>query len=259
MRSYFRLFCLLALSAIAACNPAGLTVQGTGVSSGRPDFSLQAPEGFQYIAAGVLTASVPSEVAIRPPARVSFALFSGSALSSAPLLHILTAELPTPAWRFALESSKEPEDLDFSKETRDGRFLTLRTRAIRAQGDWFAELAGRNGMQPAELMLARRVSFTPTDRTRVVLEYREPLPACMVEFTETLGTRLRVAPPLPRECRSALEAFNRRADAALVLQKNTNAPAAPLPGFITPDFLPDMAMLCGTAEPVERDDPSYRP
>ena len=259
MHRFIPPICLLVVLLVASCKPSGLALHEGGVSAGRPAFSLAVPAGFQALAGGATTASVPADFPLRPSAQVSYALFAGGAENPNALLHVMTVTLPSPAWRFAMESDKESDDIGFAKEKRDGRFLTLRTRVLLADNDWFCALATQNGRKPAGLMLARRLSFTPDIHTRVVMEYREPAPACVDEYTAgaIVAGRLPMRGPISGECGRAIDAFAKRADALLLVGNPTDSPRTPAPKGSLPAFAPDLGVLCGTAENVERDDPDY--
>ncbi len=252
--------CLLAFLLFAGCKSAGLTPHEGGVSAGRPDFNLRVPPGFRLLAAGNDSAGVPADISAGPQSRFSYSQYVGGPESPGALLHVLVADLPAPAWRFAEESERAPQDFDFSKEKRGGRFLTLRTRILGCEDDWFCALAAQNNGKSAQVMLARRISFTPDIHTRVVLEYRETAPACLraLAAEAPAGNILWVEHPAGRPCAEDLDAFTRRADAALVLGAPENSAPAAVPVFTPPAFEPDMELLCGTAEHVDRDDPDYR-
>ncbi len=261
MRRVF-LPCLLAMLLLAACGSGGLSAREGSVSSGRFDFSLSTPAGFHLLAEGTSGATVPADVSIGPLGRSSYALYAGGPEAPGALLHILVTDLPTPGWRFALESEKEPEDIDFSKEKLDGRFVTRRTRLVVGQGDWFAALAAQNGGEATPLLLARRLSFTPLVQTRVVLEYREPAPACLRAAASQATAGNDASPDgrmFGRSCAEDIAAFTKRADTLLTLNRGGEKTR---PGtartVVPPNFTPDMRALCGTAEAVERDDPDYR-
>ena len=253
---------LFAVLLLTACGSGGLSAREGSVSSGRFDFSMSVPSGFHLLAEGTGGATVPADIPIGPMGRTSYALYAGGPEATGALLHILVTDLPTPGWRFALESEKEPEDIDFSKEKRDGRFVTRRTRLIIGEKDWFAALAAKNGGEAAPFLLTRRLSFTPLVQTRVVLEYREPAPACLRAAASQAPAGDDALPDgrtLERSCAKDIAAFTKRADALLTLNRNgEKARPGGARTAVLPDFAPDMRALCGTAEAVERDDPDYR-
>lgn len=253
--------CLFAVLLLAACGSGGLSAREGSVSSDRFDFSLSVPSGFHLLAKGTGGATVPTDLPIGPMGRTSHALYAGGPEARGALLHILVTDLPTPGWRFALESEKEPEDIDFSKEKLDGRFITRRTRLVTGEGDWFVALAAINGGEAAPLLLARRLSFTPLVQTKVVLEYREPAPACLRAVTSRAqaGDDAPTGQTLERACAKDIAAFSKRADTLLTLNRAGEKTRPDVARTVTlPDFAPDMRALCGTAEAVERDDPDYR-
>ncbi len=259
MRHFFFLACLVMALCLPGCKTVEPRADDAGFASGRPSFGLQLPEGFSLIAAGRTTAEVPADIPLPPQGRLRYALYADEGTPKA-FVHVLVTELPTPAWRFALESSRDPEDLAFAKETRDGRFLTLRTRVVRAEGDWFCALAGINGQSSPGWLLARRVSFTPNIYTRVVLEYREPLPDCLLPEVADTPANARPRPDysaVRATCSRELDAFAKRADAALTLGDPMPLPEVAAGAAKTPEFAPNLRLLCGMAEHVEHDDPDY--
>jgi hypothetical protein len=215
--------------------------------------------------AGNFSAMVPSEVLLAPPnATFRFAVFGEG--ESGPLdrsVHVIASELPAPGWRWEKESLARTESLYYALVNAGGHRQVVQIFPVESSGDWFSDFWTLNGRTVPDFWLAKHWSSTPYDDIRMVAEYREAAPACMRErlaaYAESKKNRdyapLNGKALMPR-CEQDVEAFSRRADAAVTFGDAARAasPALSESGSATqaalPGGRPNMRKLVGVAELV---------
>ena len=205
---------------------------------------------------GSTTAQVPTDVVLKATGRFTYALFlDEKEQAPSAMVHALTVDLPLRGWRWEMETWARPESLAYAKRQEGGNYWTVQIMPVIAATDWFSELLQVNGRETPDFWLAKRWSSTPQEITRVVAEYREPAPACMQKrLREAASSADSNSFPLKgkelwRDCTEEVEAFSRRADAAVALDKADMVPGqALLPLQQRPSKAPDMGKLAGRAE-----------
>lgn len=253
----------------SACAPrqAGATHDSL-YTSGRADFTIRVAPPLSLAATGAFGASVASDVNITPWGRFRYAVFTDD--GTGPVrrhAHAAVCELNKLSWRWEKETWALPEAFFYAKEQRGGKYWTIQMLPVTAKKDWFSALWRENGRETPEYWIAKRWSSTPEDDIRIVAEYREPAPECMLERLREADAQPMGAPALKgktllRGCDGAVEAFSRRADAVFSLDvMNKTEPAG---GPVTtqtarPKNSPNMPKLMGRAELVDRGGDEYRP
>lgn len=263
------LFFALVLTALTT---AGCAPRQTGATSdslyasGRADFTIRVAPPLTLAATGSFTTAVASDVNVAPWGRFRYAAFTDS--DTGPVrrhAHAAICELNKYSWQWEKETWALPEAFYYSKEQRGGKYWTVQMMPVTAQKDWFSALWRENGRETPEFWIAKRWSSTPEDEIRIVAEYREPAPACMVErlreaAAQPMGTPSLKGKALLRNCDEAIDTFSRRADAVFALDKMTTASPTPTePLAARPKNAPNMPKLIGRAELVDRGGNDYRP
>lgn len=252
-------FALLTAGLVSGCTPRqkGAAAQGF-YASGRGAFSVGVNPPFSLASTGTRSGKVPSDVSPGPQATFTYALFADT--ESGPVgrhIHAIFSELQRESWRWEMETWARPESLSYTKQRAGGKNWTVQILPVTGRTDWFNALWRINGRDAPEFWLAKRWSARPEDEVRVVLEYREPAPACMRERLADADAAARTDRNAPllrgrelwRNCDEAIEAFSTRADAAVTLEGLGRFPETPLHMLTaSPDFSPDMGKLVGRAE-----------
>lgn len=267
---FVALFIIL-LMFCAGCAPRQTGATNNGFyASGLANCSIQVAPPLSLAATGAFSAPVVSDVNVRPGGSLRYAVFTDD--NDGPVLrhaHAAICELGQYAWRWEKETWALPEAVYYGKEQMGGKYWTVQILPISAQKDWFSALWRENGRQTPEFWIAKRWSSTPEDHIRIVAEYREAAPDCMLERLKEAGARPMGAPSLKgktllRDCAEALKDFSLRADAVFTLDRMNQpapAPAEALRGNLParPGAAPDMPRLFGRAEMIDRGGHDYRP
>ena len=266
-------FALLLLFFCGVCLASGCSPRQKGASpqgfyaSGRGAFSIGVTPPLALAATGVLSGRVPADVNIGPTATFTYGVFTDPGEGPvARHVHSIFSELPREKWRWEMETWARTESVSYTKQNAGGKYWTVQIMPVTGDRDWFSALWQANGRQTPDFWLAKRWSARPEDEVRIVVEYREPAPLCMREDLEDADRELRTnrnAPQLHgrdlrRGCEEALEAFSKRADAAVSLDGLAALPESPVQmAAARPDSKPDMGKLVGRAEYLESGDSSY--
>lgn len=261
-RLIFLISFALCAALLAGCTPRqkGAAEQGfyaTGIAA----FSVGVNPPLSLASSGTLSGTVPSDMNINPHAGFTYALFTdGDEGAISRHAHAIFSELERESWRWERESWAKTESIFYSKHSAGGKNWTVQIFPLTATGDWFSALWEQNGRAVPEFWLAKRWSARPEDEIRLVVEYREPAPACMLERLGEAETARRTdknAPmlrgrSLEANSHEALEAFSKRADAAIDLNGLARLPEKPLQRLTTrPDCSPNMGKLVGRAEYID--------
>ena len=263
------LFSLVVLMLLATlfpgCTPRqkGATAHGF-YASGLANFSISVSPPLTLAASGVLYANVPSDINLKPSASFTYAAFTDTTEGEVSRhVHTIFSELPQSVWRWEMETWSKPQSITYTKMRTGGKNWVVQIMPVTASTDWFSELWRQNERQTPEFWLAKRWSARPEEEMKVVAEYREPAPLCMQARLESdaRADKSLLVPhgrDLWRGCDEEIEAFSRRADQAVSLDRLLDTPEKPLlVGNAKPEFSPDMAALVGRAEHVERRGSDY--
>ncbi|MDR1946222.1 MAG: DUF4851 domain-containing protein [Desulfovibrio sp.] len=263
------LLCLCGLLAAACVQQQITRADSRGFYAGgrfRTQIAVSSP--LILAGAGYFTTAVPADVLLSPPsATFRFAAYGeGESGPLARAAHVIASELPSPGWRWERESMARTETLSYSQLSAGGRNWTVQIFPVLSVGDWFSRFWTEKGRTVPDFWLAEHWSATPDDDLRIVVEYREPAPACMREYLKAFvkSRENRDYAPLrgkeaARRCGRDVEEFSRRADAVVNLaglpQAEAQATSGTAPGTETalPDGRPDMRKLVGVAEIVRND------
>lgn len=259
----------LGLLCCPGCAPRQIgATQDALYASGRADFTIRVAPPLSLSATGAFNTSVASDVNIAPWGRFHYAVFTDS--DDGPVQHHAHAaicELNKLSWRWEKETWSLPEAFFYAKEKKGGKYWTIQMLPVSAKKDWFSALWRENGRETPEFWIAKRWSSTPEDEIRIVAEYREPAPECMLERLREAEAQPMGAPSLKgktllRNCDQAVEAFSRRADAVFALDTMNKTAPEGVPATTQtarPKNAPNMPKLIGRAELLDRGGDEYRP
>jgi hypothetical protein len=261
---------LLAVLTFAGCTPARQgALDNTFYASGIPNVRIDVAPPLQLAAQGIRWTSTPNNVSIEQPfTSFRFAAYAeNNADPVARSAHVIVSGLPDGAWQFSPETWKDPATFSLSNNNViSGKFWIVQTRVVVARGDWFSDLWTANGRQVPPVWLAMRWSSNPNLETRVVAEYREAAPQCIIDAmtgdgVDKNGLPALLAPDvqtLRGRCMAHIDAFEARAVRVFSLNrlKSADMPdAMTATRFVLPDDAPDIRKLVGEVEPIERSDP----
>jgi hypothetical protein len=267
MKNLFRLLlpvtCLLAFVA-GGCSSAYTGLSGnTMYSDGIADIAIAPVNGMGPVAHGSYVGNMPSDSINDPSARVRYAIYGDTGSQSVKRhAHVIFTELTDKASFVIMpETFAGPTDLDLSSVKLDRRDWKVHTFYERRQGDWFTEFWDVNGYLTPEVWLGKRWTRLPDSGTRVVAEYREPLPACaaILDKTSVIFNNVTIDMATP-ECRREVSAVLERADRAFSMRRpatiNTNQPAPSEALSLKPDRDIDLKRYVGISEyiPNETED-----
>ncbi|MDR1241770.1 MAG: DUF4851 domain-containing protein [Deltaproteobacteria bacterium] len=257
---------------LGGCTPARVGVFGNAMfSGGLPALSIApAPaSGLTPMVAGRLMASLETDASLPAFARVNYALFGDAAAGEtgkpAPVRrhgHVLVTELSdNHSWEFDVESNPTRNEAYLRAIKLNGQEWTEHLLYADSADDWFSAFWRNNGRSVPEQWIGKRWSRDYANYYRVVMEYREPMPACIETGTNEgqsyfVHAVFRENGP---ECRRELADFDARAAQAFEVQnlrgmENPAEPGNALTQVFTvkPERLPNMKKLVGTAQRISR-------
>lgn len=237
MKSFFKpllpVLCLLALLS-GGCTAAYTGLSGnTMYSNDLADMAIAPISGLVPVAYGSYTGKMKSDNTIDPVANVAYAIYGdpdGQVVKRH--AHIIFAELQSKeTYQMTAESFTRSNEMSLRGVKFDRRDWTEHVLYETRQGDWFTEFWDMNGYITPQIWLGKRWSRSYDMSSRIVLEYREPLPSCArVNDKKLLVVLNDVALDMPTpECRAEVEAIFARADKAFSMRRpatvNTSQPA----------------------------------
>lgn len=260
MKSIFRpllpVVCLLALAAGGCASTYTGLAGATMYSDGLADMAVSPVNGMVPVAAGSYVGSFPSDSVINPSARINYAIYGdldGQTVRRS--AHVIFADL-TVKNKYVImpETFRAANEIQLRRIKLDRRDWVEHTFYERRQGDWFTEFWDINGYVTPQVWLGKRWSRTYDQTGRVVVEYREPLPACAKVNDPDLViimSNVAIDAPTP-ECRREVEDVFARADQAFSMRRpatvNTGV-AAPAPALsLQPERQFDLGRYVGRAE-----------
>ena len=260
MKSIFRpllpVVCLLAFVA-GGCTSAYTGLTGnTMYSDGLADVAITPINGLEAVASGSYLGSMPADDNTSAAAKVRYAIYGDTGSQNVKRhAHIIFTEL-TDKTRYVImpETFASPYDLDLRRIKLDRRDWVEHTLYERRQGDWFTEFWDINGYITPQVWLGKRWTRRADESSRVVVEYREPLPECATVHDKKVVVILNnvtIDMPTP-ECRREVEAVFERADQAFSMRRpatvNTSAPAPAEVIPLKPERYIDLKRYVGDVE-----------
>ncbi|MDR2893753.1 MAG: DUF4851 domain-containing protein [Deltaproteobacteria bacterium] len=258
IRSFIILFCGALF--LGACSPAYTGFSGdVMLTSGLPHLAIAPAGSLEPMLTGRTLGNLESDTSIRAGSEVNYAVYGDS--GSGPVQrhgHVLVSRLGGDTWEFLPESYPNSNEVYLKVVDLNGQTWTEHLLYVESAGDWFSALWEAGGRAVPEKWLGKRWSRTYASSTRVVVEYREPMPTC-IETGDNAGQSYvthAVLDTPTSECTQQLKAFEARADAAFDIQSARGqeftdpAPAAQL--FKKPDFPMNMTRLVGKARASDR-------
>lgn len=164
-------------------------------------------------------------------------------------------------YAFQPQTFARANELDLETQEINGRDWRVHTLYEDGESDWFSKVWRENGRETPEIWIGKRYSRTFNQTSRVIVEYREPLPACakiektkILSFLDTRGLSVGT-----EECRREVDAVFERADQAFTIGRASELElTGEVPeNIITKKTLPAMdgARYIGTAiynDPITR-------
>lgn len=252
-----RLFVLGLVVLLTGCGSAYTGLSGnTMYSDGLADTAVTPISGLEAVAHDSYFGSMPANTNLDPNIRVRYAIYGDTGGQSVKRhAHIIFAEIPDKKrWEMAAETFAASNEMALSSVKIDRRPWTEHIFFERREGDWFTEFWDINGYMTPRAWMGKRWSRSYDMSSRVVVEYREPMPDC-VRIPEPKkaaiifsGNQLDVESP---ECRRQVEAIMERADQAFSMRRpasvNVSAPAPAEVLTIKPERKMDLKRYVGEA------------
>ena len=234
------LICLSAVGSFASCSSLAVGLQGGGMySSPLPKAFITTSAELQPVLEGSFTGRIKTDTNLRALAENHYAVF-GKTDGSKVLAQghvIFSSFIQSRAWLFKPESQARKNEFYLKSVQLPGGFWKEHFMYENAD-DWFTELWKMNGYGVPEQWLVKRWSSSPANRTRIVVEYREPMPECVSVSTNAGQSYFvhAVMKDLDNQCRDKVNAFQQRADAAFNFDPNQEINpenAISPPGFLS--------------------------
>lgn len=234
------LICLLALAA-GGCSAAYTGLTGsTMYSDSLADMAITPISGLEPVAYGSYAGKMRSDTTVDPVTSVAYAIYGdpGGQIVKRHA-HIIFAEIQSKeSYEMTAESFARPNEISLRGVKFDRRDWTEHVFYEPRQGDWFTEFWDMNGYITPQIWLGKRWSRSYDMSSRIIVEYREPLPACARVYDKKMVVVLNeVVLDMPSpECRREVEELFARADKAFSMRRPATistskpAPAEVLPG-----------------------------
>lgn len=262
VRALFLLCCglLLALGGCAGKSGYfGLSGQTT-ISGGLPKLAINAEPSLAVKGNGLTWGTLQTDTNLKPTSKFYYTVYGQKDAQPGSLAqrhaHVVMARIDNPSsWEFTVESFTRRNEVYLRDAKINGLDWTEHLLFENSQGDWFSDLWLANGYKVPEVWVGKRWSRTYFGSTRMVVEYREPMPDC-VDISDTSGSSYIVSALLntnSQQCERLLKEFNARADQAFDIQSSRGqefdgeAPAGVL--LKRPERTPDMTRLVGKGQP----------
>lgn len=240
------------------CSSAYVGLSGnTMYSEGLADMAITPVSGLEAMAHGSYMSTIPtSDSSNNAGVKIRYAVYgdphSGQVVKRH--AHVIFAELiDKNRYELMAETFASPNEINLRKTTLDRRNWTEHTFFEMRQGDWFTELWDMNGYITPQVWFGKRWSRSYDMSSRIVVEYREPLPSCAkMQDEKLLGVfnNAKIDTDSP-ECRREIEAILQRADQAFSMRRpatiSTSAPAPAEVFSLKPDRNMDLKRYVGEA------------
>lgn len=243
--------------ALASCSGVRTGLSGEDMLiSGNPKLDIAPAGGLEMKLSGVRHGSLQTDSNLGAYSQIHYSVY-GKEQDKKVLAHghVMSVAISSrESWEFSMESLTQKNEVYLREVDKGYLSWTEHLMYVKSEGDWFSDLWRENGREIPETWLGKRWSRTFFGDTRVIVEYREPMPEC-VDVSDTSGQSYfihAVLTPSGPECKRQLDDFNARAEAAFVFQKlDTDKPVeAPAPSVLTvlPQTSFDMTRLVGKAQ-----------
>ncbi|MDL2307857.1 DUF4851 domain-containing protein [Desulfovibrio sp. OttesenSCG-928-C06] len=255
--------CLLALCLAGCAAGTGTGLSGNNMlAGGLPRLIIKPAASLEAVAEGNTWGMLKSDTNLQASAKVSYAIY-GDKSAQGPVTrhgHVLISRLTdSDSWEYNVESLTRRNEAYLNVVDKNGLGWTEHLLYENSAGDWFSDFWAANGRKTPEVWIGKRWSRTYAGHTRVVVEYREPLPASIetVPGSGYLAHTRFVTSGVEGE--KWLKEFHARADAAFDIQSSRGQEIIrqePQATSLTtlPASKPDMARLVGTVQIVDKID-----
>ena len=256
--------CLLALF-LAGCggHPSGLSGNAM-LAGGLPRLIIEPEASLKAMAHGNTWGQLKTDSNLQATAQVNYAIYGaidGDGSEGGPVLrhgHVLISKLNDfDGWEYNVESLTRRNEAYLSSVDKNGISWTEHLLYENSQGDWLSDFWAANGRAVPEVWIGKRWSRTYGGDVRVVVEYREPMPACITPTPGGGYLAHTVFVTSNGECERWLKDFHTRADAAFNIQSSHGLDIALEPAerpvlTTLPESRPDMTRLVGTVQARDR-------
>lgn len=182
----FKPLLLASILTLAACAPLQRGVSGDALVSGaKPPVSITAPT-MTPVVAGIATPQLYTELGFKAP-RIFYRLYAPAGGPSQAQAVGMIAEVPE-GWQWSLDLSVGLHSVDKGNAAFGGRDFEAATYIVEAADDAFAALPQNAGKAPERWLARRFTRLEEFRKIKIVLEYREPLPAAFAGGLPTGGS-----------------------------------------------------------------------
>lgn len=206
-----------------------VSMQGnTFISNSYPRVAVQPAPDLSLGASGNILVSLENETTQPVTGYLRYAIYGQTKDNNVTRhAHILLADTSSPGWQFEYEGSQRRNAIYIKRTEANGIYWSEQLLYVDEKQDWPAAYWQENACNTPPVWLAKRYSTTSSDRTKLVLEYREPLPAGVSVHTEQekYKTVMKIDAP-SQEAQKALAAFEERSAQAFTLLQPQEATLA---------------------------------
>jgi hypothetical protein len=251
---------LLGLLLMGGCSGPYKGFQGETMYTGQTPLLMITPSPpLKVVSSGNTWARVDTDTNLKATASVDYAIYGepdakGLVRQSG---HALVASFSTvdAGWDFAPESFARSNEVYLGAIKINGLEWVEHLLYENSEGDWVSNMWLNNGREVPERWIAKRWSRTYFGATRVVVEYREPMPECVeVRYGAKLLGRGSTFSGATSECGSLIKDFEERADRSFEILSSRGLENVPLVSFgaaeqrlTRPQGQPNMNKMAGTA------------
>lgn len=251
---------LLGLLLLGGCGGNYKGFHGDAMYTGAvPQLIITPAPPLKPLGAGSVWAGVNTDTNLRATANLDYVIY-GDPAETGPVRrhgHVFVAGFSSidSGWDFVPESFPRSNEVSLETVRINGQDWTEHLMYVDGAGDWPSAVWEANGRPTPERWIAKRWSRTYFSTTRVVVEYREPMPDCVdLRYgTRLLGGGVAFS-GATSDCGGLIRDFQKRADQAFTIMSARGAERVALTGLNAggallerPQSRPDMAKLVGTA------------
>lgn len=253
------LILLLGLLLVSGCAGPYKGFDGDTMFTGQvPQLMITPSPPLKVMGSGTTWARVDTDTNLKATASVDYGIYGDPAENGLVRQHghVLVASFSSvdAGWDFAPESFARSNEVYLNTVKINGQDWVEHFLYEDSEGDWLSNMWLDNGRQVPERWIAKRWSRTYFGTTRVVVEYREPMPDCVdVRYGTNLLGRGSVFSGTTTECGNLVRDFEKRASQAFEILSSRGQENAPLVNFSAgqeltrPQGQPNMRKMVGTA------------
>ena len=256
---FYLCLCVLCALCLCACTAAYSGLDGNIMyTNTNPDVAVVPKTGLLPLQSGTFYTNLESDSNLKPRLRVHYVVYGDK--GEGPVkrhAHVMITDiLDRYQFNFVPQTFSGRNELSLSGTKIEGRGWSEHVRYEGFEGDWFTRWWTLNDRRAPQTWIGKRWSRDEDPVTRIVVEYREPLPECAsIQERQIMFifSNIRIDTPT-MECKEEVDAVFKRADEAFSIQRSsrmklgTAAPANVLTQF--PKGAMDTARHIGTAQMI---------